>query len=125
MNRLKELRKEKGVRQPTLGIAIGVSVRTISRWENGETQIKPDKAQELADYFGVSVGYLLGYESKGESLLSRIEVKMMSDFLVQTGRSDEYRQGVKDLEELIVSRIGEKFSDFYSSVFSKELENEN
>ena len=29
--------------------------------ENGENQIKPEKAQQLADYFGVSVGYLLGY----------------------------------------------------------------
>lgn len=62
MNRLKELRKEKGIGQSTLGIGIGVSERTISRWENDETQIKAEKAQELADYFGVSVGYLLGYE---------------------------------------------------------------
>ena len=30
--------------------------------ENGESQIKPEKAQQLADFFGVSVGYLLGYE---------------------------------------------------------------
>ncbi|HEL2669641.1 TPA: XRE family transcriptional regulator, partial [Streptococcus suis] len=30
----------------------------------GETTIKQDKAQELADHFGVSVGYLLGYEDK-------------------------------------------------------------
>lgn len=35
--------------------------KTISRWENGESTIKSDKAQALADYFGVSVGYLLGY----------------------------------------------------------------
>ena len=34
--------------------------------ENGENQIKPEKAQQLADYFGVSVGYLLGYIDDSE-----------------------------------------------------------
>ncbi|HIH7927752.1 TPA: helix-turn-helix domain-containing protein, partial [Streptococcus suis] len=61
MNRLKELRKEKKLTQEELASEIGVSKITILRWENGERQIKPDKAQALADHFGVSVGYLLGY----------------------------------------------------------------
>ncbi|EHY94059.1 DNA polymerase III subunit beta [Streptococcus pneumoniae GA02254] len=34
--------------------------------ENGESQIKPEKAQQLADFFGVSVGYLLGYIDDSE-----------------------------------------------------------
>ncbi|HFR3403539.1 TPA: helix-turn-helix transcriptional regulator [Streptococcus suis] len=61
MNRLKELRKEKKLTQEELAGEIGVSKITILRWENGERQIKPDKAQKLADYFEVEVGYLLGY----------------------------------------------------------------
>ena len=36
---------------------------TISNWENEKHTIKADKAQQLADYFGVSVGYLLGYSN--------------------------------------------------------------
>lgn len=69
MNRLKELRTEKKLTQKELADIIGVSKITILRWENDERQIKPDKAQELADYFDVSVGYLLGYED----LLFQIE----------------------------------------------------
>ncbi|HFU3947027.1 TPA: helix-turn-helix domain-containing protein [Streptococcus suis] len=61
MNRLKELRKEKKLTQEELASEIGVSKITILRWENGERQIKPDKAQALAEHLGVSVGYLLGY----------------------------------------------------------------
>lgn len=61
MNRLKELRKEKKLTQKELADKINVSKITVLRWENGERQIKPDKAQQLADFFGVSVGYLLGY----------------------------------------------------------------
>ncbi|HEP4433438.1 TPA: helix-turn-helix transcriptional regulator, partial [Streptococcus pyogenes] len=62
MNRLKELRKDKKQTQKELAQDFGVALRTLQSWENGESQIKPDKAQQLADYFGVSVGYLLGYE---------------------------------------------------------------
>ncbi|HEL1565292.1 TPA: helix-turn-helix transcriptional regulator [Streptococcus suis] len=62
MNKLKELRKERNLTQKELSVETGIPYRTIQRWENGETTIKQDKAQELADYFGVSVGYLLGYE---------------------------------------------------------------
>lgn len=64
MNRLKRLRKEKNETQYTLAELLSVNEKTISRWENGESNIKPDKAQQLADFFGVSVGYLLGYEEE-------------------------------------------------------------
>ncbi|MFM0794290.1 helix-turn-helix transcriptional regulator [Streptococcus suis] len=61
MNRLKELRKEKKLTQQELADIAEVSKRTYIYWEKGESQIKPDKAQALADYFEVEVGYLLGY----------------------------------------------------------------
>ena len=61
MNRLKELRKEKKLSQKEIAQEMSISEKTLSRWENGESQIKPEKAQQLADFFGVSVGYLLGY----------------------------------------------------------------
>ncbi|MDK7203267.1 helix-turn-helix transcriptional regulator [Streptococcus sp. UMB1203] len=62
MSRLKELRQEKKLTQQELAKEIGVSKLTILNWEKGEHQIKSEKAQQLADIFGVSVGYLLGYE---------------------------------------------------------------
>ena len=63
MNRLKELRQKNELTQKELAENIRVHYRTLQNWENGESQIKPEKAQQLADYFGVSIGYLLGYES--------------------------------------------------------------
>lgn len=74
MNRLKELRKEKDLSQQALANELGISKRTLAYWESGESQIKPDKAQQLADFFGVSVGYLLGYSDK-EERSSSIELK--------------------------------------------------
>lgn len=64
MNRLKELRKEKKQTQKEFAEDFGIALRTLQSWENGESQIKPDKAQALADYFGVPVGYLLGFEQQ-------------------------------------------------------------
>lgn len=61
MNRLKELRRQKKQTQKELGLELEIPLRTLQSWENGESQIKPEKSQQLADYFGVSVGYLLGY----------------------------------------------------------------
>lgn len=61
MTRLKELRKEKKYTQAQIAKLMDVNVKTISRWENGEFEIKPAQAKMLADYFGVSETYLLGY----------------------------------------------------------------
>lgn len=61
MNRLKELRQNKKLSQKEIAETLGFSLRSLQRMENGESQIKLEKAQQLADYFGVSVGYLLGF----------------------------------------------------------------
>lgn len=61
MNRLKELRQQKGSTQQEVADQANVTKRSYIYWENNERQIKPEKAQLLADYFDVSVGYLLGY----------------------------------------------------------------
>ena len=66
MNRLKELRQEKKLSQKEIAETLGFSLRSFQRMENGESQIKPEKAQQLADFFGVSVGYLLGYIDDSE-----------------------------------------------------------
>lgn len=61
MNRLKELRKRDKITQVAFAKDNGIPLRTLQSWENEESQIKPEKAQQLADIFGVSVGYLLGF----------------------------------------------------------------
>ena len=76
MNRLKELRQEKKLSQKELAENIGVHYRTLQNWENGESQIKPEKAQQLADYFGVSVGSLLGYDDVPRELIDELELQL-------------------------------------------------
>ena len=82
MNRLKELRKEKKLTQTELADEIGVTKLSISNWERGERDIKFDKAQQLADFFGVSVGYLLGFESNQDGCLGELleEIKEIRQY---------------------------------------------
>ena len=63
MNNLKLLRKSKGMTRVELAEKIGVSEKTISRWEHGTHEIKGSNAKKLADYFDVSIPYLLGYDT--------------------------------------------------------------
>lgn len=79
MNRLKELRQEKKLTQKELADKINVSKITVLRWENGESQIKPDKAQKLADFFGVSIAQLLGYDDN--DFEKQIRIDTLNDIL--------------------------------------------
>ena len=73
MNRLKELRQAKKLTQKELAQNIGAGLRTIQTWENGESSIKPDKAEKLADFFGVSIAHLLEYDDNDFEKQIRID----------------------------------------------------
>ncbi len=58
--RLKELRKKKGLSQLRLATELNTTQNTISRYENGEREPGIAELLKIADYFNVSVDYLLG-----------------------------------------------------------------
>ena len=57
--RLKELRKARGISQLKLAMDLSTNQNTISRYETGEREPGIAELIALADYFGVSVDYLL------------------------------------------------------------------
>jgi len=60
MNRIKFLREEKGIYQKDLANLLNVSVPAINYYENEKRSIDTETASILADYFNVSIDYLLG-----------------------------------------------------------------
>ena len=58
--RLKELRKKQKISQIKLAIDLGMNQNSISRYENGERQADYETLISFADYFYVSIDYLLG-----------------------------------------------------------------
>lgn len=63
MNNLKNLRKSKGLTQTEIAKFIGITQNSYSYWENDKVKIDNASIVKLADFFGVSVDYLLGRES--------------------------------------------------------------
>lgn len=57
--RLKQLRTERGLSQVRLAMELSVSQHTISRYETGEREADYTMLIRIADFFGVSVDYLL------------------------------------------------------------------
>ncbi len=62
--RLKELRKQHNISQLKLAIDLNMNQNTISRYENMERQADYETLIRFADYFRVSLDYLLGREEK-------------------------------------------------------------
>lgn len=88
MNRIKLLREEKNVYQKDLAQLLGVSVPAINYYENEKRAMDTDTAMKLADYFGVSVDYLLG---KSETR-SPERIKLSDEDI-------SFMKGIKKLDE--------------------------
>ena len=64
MNRIKEVRKKKGLSLQQVADAVGVGNNTISRYETGKREPKLETWQALANFFDVTVPYLQGIDDK-------------------------------------------------------------
>ena len=64
MLQLRVLRKKCGITMKELGATIGVAESTISQYETGKRQPDYETLLKLGEYFGVTIDYLLGKETK-------------------------------------------------------------
>lgn len=69
MNRIKELREQKGMKQSELGLLLNVNNSAISKYESGKLQLTDDTLEKLSDIFGVSIDYIL-FRTEGTKALS-------------------------------------------------------
>ena len=70
------LRKEKNISQEEFAEVLNTSRQAISKWERNDTKPDIDKLIDIANYFNVSVDYLLDYEktnSSVEKIIQKIE----------------------------------------------------
>lgn len=69
MNRLKFLREEKGLSQPDMANFLNVSVPAYSYYENEKRDMSTEIQKKLANFFGVSIDYLVGNSNERNSNL--------------------------------------------------------
>lgn len=62
--RMKELRKEKNLRQEDIAAELSIAITTYCRYELGMREPCASLLVRMADYYGVSVDYLLGRQDE-------------------------------------------------------------
>lgn len=61
--RLKELRGDRGLSQPQVADSLDISRSTYANWEQGRREPDVNSLISLANFFDVTVGYLVGTEN--------------------------------------------------------------
>lgn len=83
-DRLKELRKNKNLTQEDIGVFCGVGNATISNWEKNLTDPPIEIIIKLANYFGVSIDYLLGNDINSPTTIDKVNQALREAGLVNS-----------------------------------------
>ena len=65
-NNLRKLRKEKGLSQIAVQMQTGIEQALISKYETGERVPPTETLMQLADFYGVSMDYIMGRTDRKE-----------------------------------------------------------
>lgn len=110
MNRIKELRLSKAIKQVDFAKMLGVSQATVSGWESEKYQPDRDALIKMASYFDVSVDYLIGNSPVKKEKKKGVQVPVLGD--VRAGYPMEAVENIIDYEEIDeeTARRGEFFA---------------
>lgn len=75
MNRLKELREKHGMNMREAAAALGYKYMTYVNYEKGDRQLYPDQLIKIADFYEVSIDYLLGRDDRTVVIRSPLDEK--------------------------------------------------
>ena len=110
--RLRELRLARKMSQQRLAIELSMSQNTISRYENGEREPGIDELIRIADYFNVSLDYLL-YGEKSRTLplqkMSENRVQLLTDLAQEFAAPTSHGAAFSDRKLDILRRLYQEF----------------
>ena len=92
--RIKIVRKEKGITQRELGDRLGISDVGIAQWEKGKRNPKADTVKRIADALEVPVEFILG-ESDDISGLKQFEIETAIGTLIVENRNENMWKSIK------------------------------
>ena len=91
--RIKQLRKKKGISQSELAALIGVKNNTVSTWERGTRKPDFEALNLLSNYFEVSFEYILGSSDKEEARVKPTQDEL--DQLALSALADDLYDNMK------------------------------
>ena len=116
--RIKQLRKKKGISQSELAALIGVKNNTVSTWERGTRKPDFEALDLLSDYFEVSSEYILGSRDKEEARVKPTQKEL--DTLALLSIADE----IKEITEKY-SRLSDKSQKMIDALINATYQLEN
>lgn len=95
---IKQLRKNKNMSQEELGKVFNISGPAVSKWETGQTEPDNELLKQIANYFGVSIDYLLGNISNNTE---EEEIRILKNLLIR----NKYMEADEDLTEVELENL--------------------
>lgn len=123
-DKIKLLRKLKGVTQEELSEVLHISFQAISKWENGLAQPDISMIPVIANYFGVTIDELFGFKLNSMTSKERFIQFMMNNGMLKIGMEQKPGNNTSNCEVDIsinterfetnsqISKIGGFFADF-------------
>ena len=103
-NRIRDLREDLDLRQCDLAERTGIDQRTISNYETGKTAPDAYSLVKLADFFGVSIDYLVG--------------RVHHDYSTNEKRN----RVIEDIQKQLEAKFDELFGEIDEDEFTEEIE---
>ena len=113
---LKLLRKERGIRQKEAADSLGVAQALLSHYENGKRECGLDFLVQAADFYGVSVDYILGRTN------SRNGVVITENELPESSVSEGYEGSIEGAGTILRKKL---ITNSLEVIFSLLLKTKN
>lgn len=110
-DKIKELRKSKRINQMTLSKYLNVSKGAIGMWETNKREPDIQTIKQIANYFNVSLDYLLENESKETNKKNQEKIKSESNYEITSEQNYE-----KILKLVLFDEIENITSDMINEV---------
>lgn len=101
---LRQLRKQKKINQATLADAIGMSQATIASWEKGTRKPDAETVAQLADYFGVTIDYLMGRDETAHQQPEPVDEQLQLFRSLLSQMNDDQRERAAEYMRFLISQ---------------------
>lgn len=102
--RFEELLLDKGVTAYKVSKATGITTTTLTNWKKGKYVPKADKLQLIADYFGVTLDYLMngdGIENEFNPKQAELDLRISQDLELKSAIEKYYSLSEKKRKHVI------------------------
>ena len=118
-----KLRDKRRVRDADVSKATGISKSTFSDWKSGRSNPKNEKLKKIADYFGVTIKYLMtGKEDSVEQKITSVSPERALDIEVEHD-VDVMMEKLKNGEEVVFRFNGDTAGDEDMELIKSSLMN--